>query len=394
MPARSEPAWPYDEGLVAQARLRLDSVLQNLDEIHDVTELGIRTLMLGHRWGGTTFHDSGWNPRHIEGMEHFFYYNLERLTGKHYIHGQPVGLGIVIGSALQENGPDRMLGALRRAGVDVRPEAMGDTWDDAAEAMRTLAAVRPQRRPLVHHRGRQAHHRGVHRGRAAHGGGGVRPMDQRERRAMKIGLTLPQGCDREYLGLEPAHAWRRTIEIAQRAEQLGFESLWVNDHFQVDPPLIEAPIFEPFVELAGLAMVTKRARLGHLVLAAAYRNAGLTAKAISTLDVLSGGRTELGIGAGWKEDEWLAYGYGFPDTRTRLAILADYLEIITRMLGPGRATWAGEHAHVVDAIHEPKGLQQPRIPIVIGGNGPKVTWRLGGALRGRDQSRCPAAGRR
>ncbi len=193
---------------------------------------------------------------------------------------------------------------------------------------------------------------------------------------MKVGLTLPQGCDREYLGLEPERAWQRTVEIAQAAEEMGFESLWVNDHFQVDPPLIEAPIFEPFVELAGLAMVTKRARLGHLVLAAAYRNAGLTAKAISTLDVLSGGRTELGIGAGWKEDEWIAYGYGFPPIPERMAILADYLEIISRMLGPGRATWAGEHAHVIDAIHEPKGLQQPRIPILIGGNGPNVTWRL------------------
>jgi glycerol dehydrogenase-like iron-containing ADH family enzyme len=133
-----EPNWPYDEALVAEARLRLNNVLDNLDEIHDVTEQGIRTLMLGHRWGGTTFHDSGWNPRHIEGMEHFFYYNLERLTGKHYIHGQPVGLGIVIGSALQENAPDEMLAALKRTGVDIRPEAMGDTWDDAAEAIRTL----------------------------------------------------------------------------------------------------------------------------------------------------------------------------------------------------------------------------------------------------------------
>jgi glycerol-1-phosphate dehydrogenase [NAD(P)+] len=135
---RAEAKWPYDEGLVAQARLRLESVLANLDEIHDVTEQGIRTLMLAHRWGGTTFHDSGWNPRHIEGMEHFFYYNLERLTGKHYIHGQPVGLGIVIGSLLQENGPEAMVAALRRAGVDIRPEAMGDTWEDVDEAIRTL----------------------------------------------------------------------------------------------------------------------------------------------------------------------------------------------------------------------------------------------------------------
>ena len=193
---------------------------------------------------------------------------------------------------------------------------------------------------------------------------------------MKIGLTLPQGCDREYLGLEPRVAWERTLDVARWAEAQGFESLWLYDHFQVDPPLVEAPIFEPFVEISALAMATSRARLGHLVLAAAYRNAALTAKMISTVDVVSGGRAELGIGAGWKQDEWLAYGYGFPDAPERLAILADHLEIITRMLAPGRATYEGAHAHVRDAIHEPKGLQQPRLPILVGGNGPKVTWRL------------------
>ena len=193
---------------------------------------------------------------------------------------------------------------------------------------------------------------------------------------MKIGLTLPQGCDREYLGMEARHAWQRTIEVARWAESIGFESLWVYDHMQVDPPPEEAIVFEPMVELAVVAAATSHARLGHLVLAAAYRNAGLTAKAISTLDVVSGGRIELGIGGGWKEDEWLAYGYGFPPASERLAILADHLEIISRMLGPGRATWDGAHAHVRDAIHEPKGLQEPRIPILVGGNGPKVTWRL------------------
>jgi alkanesulfonate monooxygenase SsuD/methylene tetrahydromethanopterin reductase-like flavin-dependent oxidoreductase (luciferase family) len=145
---------------------------------------------------------------------------------------------------------------------------------------------------------------------------------------------------------------------------------------QVDPPPEEAIVFEPLAELAALAAETRRARLGHLVLAASYRNPGLTAKAISTIDVISGGRAILGIGAGWKEDEWLAYGYGFPPASERLAVLADQLEIITRMLGPGRATWDGTHASVHDAIHEPKGLQQPRIPILVGGNGPRVTWRL------------------
>jgi F420-dependent oxidoreductase-like protein len=193
---------------------------------------------------------------------------------------------------------------------------------------------------------------------------------------VKVGVTLPQGCDREYLGVDAATAWQRTMQAARQAEARGFESVWLYDHMQVDPPLIEAPIFEPFVELSALAMVTSRVRLGHLVLAAAYRNAGLTAKMISTLDVVSGGRAELGIGAGWKQDEWLAYGYGFPPARERLAILADHLEIITRMLAPGRATFDGTHAQVIDAIHEPKGLQEPRLPILVGGNGPNVTWRL------------------
>jgi len=192
---------------------------------------------------------------------------------------------------------------------------------------------------------------------------------------MKVGITLPQGCDREYLGLDGPTAWARTLDAARQAEALGFESLWVYDHFQVDPPLIDAPVFEPFVELSAIAMATERARLGHLVMAAAYRPAGLTAKMISTLDVIAGGRAELGIGAGWKEDEWRSYGYGFPDAPERLAILADHLEIISRMLGPGHATFDGRHARVDDAIHEPKSAGG-HIPVVVGGNGPKVTWRL------------------
>jgi F420-dependent oxidoreductase-like protein len=192
---------------------------------------------------------------------------------------------------------------------------------------------------------------------------------------MKVGITLPQGCDREYVGLDGPTAWARTVDVARQAETLGFESLWAYDHFQVDPPPEDAPIFEPFVELTAIATATQRIRLGHLVLAAAYRPAGLTAKMVSTLDVISGGRFELGIGAGWKEDEWRAYGYGFPDAPERLAILADHLEVISRMLGPGHATYRGRFATVVDAIHEPKSAGG-HIPILIGGNGPKVTWRL------------------
>jgi alkanesulfonate monooxygenase SsuD/methylene tetrahydromethanopterin reductase-like flavin-dependent oxidoreductase (luciferase family) len=100
---------------------------------------------------------------------------------------------------------------------------------------------------------------------------------------------------------------------------------------------------------------------------------------ISTMDTISGGRMELGIGAGWKRDEWLAYGYGFPETRERLAALADHLEVITRMLAGDRhdhATFEGRYAHARDARNIPKPIQRPRVPIMVGGNGPNVTWRL------------------
>jgi glycerol-1-phosphate dehydrogenase [NAD(P)+] len=135
---KTEARWPYDAAMVSAAKERLETVLTHLDDIREINEEGIRTLMLAHRWGGATFHNSGWNPRHIEGVEHFLFYNLERITGRHFIHGQPVGLGIVLGSTLQENEPEKMLRALHDVGVDIRPEAMGVTWGDVKEAMTTL----------------------------------------------------------------------------------------------------------------------------------------------------------------------------------------------------------------------------------------------------------------
>jgi F420-dependent oxidoreductase-like protein len=193
---------------------------------------------------------------------------------------------------------------------------------------------------------------------------------------VEIGLMVPQGWKGEFDAWEPGAAWRRAIEIARSAERLGFESLWVFDHFTTVPEPTDEITFESFTMLGALAQATERARIGHMVVCTGFRNPALTAKMSSTLDVISGGRFELGIGAGWKEDEWVAYGYGFPDTPTRLAMFADHLEVITRMLGPGRATYLGQHASVQGAINVPKGIQQPRIPIVVGGNGRRVTFRL------------------
>jgi F420-dependent oxidoreductase-like protein len=195
---------------------------------------------------------------------------------------------------------------------------------------------------------------------------------------MKIGVIVPQGWTGEYDGWEAAPAWERTVAVARQAERLGFESVWLFDHFHTVPRPTDEITFESFTSLAALAALTHRVRLGQIVICNGFRNPALTAKMAATLDVISGGRYELGIGAGWKRDEWLAYGYGFPDTPVRLAALRDGLGVITAMLAPGRehATYEGEHASVRDAINLPRGLQSPRIPLMVGGNGPKVTWRL------------------
>ena len=191
---------------------------------------------------------------------------------------------------------------------------------------------------------------------------------------MQVGILIPQGWKQEYNGWDPAKAWARTLELARDAEALGFESEWVFDHFHTIPEPTDEITFESFTTLTAMAGVTERVRLGHMVICNGFRNPALTAKLASTLDVAS--RFELGIGGGWKEDEWLAYGYGFPETKERLAALRDALEVITRMLAPGRATFEGRFASVHGAVNEPKGIQEPRPPIIVGGNGPDVTWRL------------------
>ncbi len=199
---------------------------------------------------------------------------------------------------------------------------------------------------------------------------------------MHLGVIAPQGWTGEYNGWEPRAAWARTVAVARQAESLGFESVWLFDHYHTKPEPTDEITFESFTSLTALATATSVVRLGHVVVCAGFRNPGLVAKMISTMDVISGGRMELGLGYGWKRDEWTAYGYGFPGRKERLDQLADTLEIVTRMLAPGRhthATWQGKHASVTDAINVPKPLQE-HLPILVGGNGPEVTWRLAARL--------------
>jgi F420-dependent oxidoreductase-like protein len=196
---------------------------------------------------------------------------------------------------------------------------------------------------------------------------------------VKLGVIVPQGWTGDYDGWDPERAWARTVAVAQQAERIGAESIWLFDHFHTVPRPTDEITFESFTALSALAALTERVRLGHIVICNGFRNPALTAKMAATLDTISGGRFELGIGAGWKRDEWNAYGYGFPPTNVRLAMLHDALEVITRMLEPGRtthATYDGEHASVRDAINLPKPIQPTGMPIMVGGNGPNVTWRL------------------
>jgi glycerol-1-phosphate dehydrogenase [NAD(P)+] len=132
--------FPYDPEFAAQAQEVLQNTRAKTKEIFNVTEEGIRTVMEAHRWTGTTYHNSGWNPRYIEGAEHFFFYALEYLTGKHFVHGEPVSLGIIFISYLQENDPEGIWKSIDESGVQIRPEQMGVTWEEVENALKQTRA--------------------------------------------------------------------------------------------------------------------------------------------------------------------------------------------------------------------------------------------------------------
>jgi glycerol dehydrogenase-like iron-containing ADH family enzyme len=132
-----EEKWPYDPALAQQSLAKVEAIIGNIDGIRTMTDQGIATLVDGLSWG-TSFHGSGWCPRHIEGTDHFLFYTLEKLTGKKFLHGQPVGLGIVVGSMLHENRADEMLETISTIGLDIRPEAMGLSWSQLEEGLSTM----------------------------------------------------------------------------------------------------------------------------------------------------------------------------------------------------------------------------------------------------------------
>ena len=192
---------------------------------------------------------------------------------------------------------------------------------------------------------------------------------------IRYGAFAPQGWKLEYNGWGAADAWARTKEVAQQIESLGYDHLWVYDHFETVPTREPTHVFEAFTTLAALAQHTHTIRLGQLVTCAAYRNAGLLAKEAACVDVFSEGRLIFGLGAGWYDREYQAYGITYPSAGTRLRILDESLEVIKRLWTEETVTFQGKHLTFDGAYCDPKPIQ--RLPqIWVGGGGEKVTLRI------------------
>jgi F420-dependent oxidoreductase-like protein len=195
--------------------------------------------------------------------------------------------------------------------------------------------------------------------------------------SVKFGLFVPQGWILDLVEIhDPVDQFEAMIRVAQAAERLGFDSVWLYDHFHTyHKPVLETT-FECWTSTAALARETSRIRLGQMVTCNSYRNPALMAKMASTVDVLSHGRLDFGIGAGWYEHEYLAYGYPYPPTGERLRMLGEALQVIKAMWTEPYASFEGKHYTISGAINEPKGVQKPHPPIWVGGSGEKVTLRL------------------
>lgn len=195
--------------------------------------------------------------------------------------------------------------------------------------------------------------------------------------SLTFGLSVPQGWAMDLASIkDPEEAYEAMTGVAQTADEAGFASIWMVDHFHTIPRPSQEVTFECWTTTAALARDTKRVRVGQLVTCNGYRNPALLAKMASTVDVMSHGRLNFGIGAGWFEHEYRAYGYDYPETPDRLRLLRDAVQVILAMWTQEEAVFEGKYYQVRGAINQPKGVQKPHIPLLIGGGGEKVTLRL------------------
>ena len=194
---------------------------------------------------------------------------------------------------------------------------------------------------------------------------------------LRFGVFIPQGWKMELASIEdPQQKWAKSVEVATLAEDLGYDSLWVYDHFHNVPLPAHEAMFEAWTTIAAISQRTSRIKLGQMVGCAAYREPTMLAKITSNIDVISGGRLIWGVGAGWYEHEYRAYGYDFPSPAERIRILEETVEVVTRMWSEPDASYEGRHFSVEGAQCDPKPLQQPRPEVLIGGGGEQLTLRV------------------
>ena len=193
---------------------------------------------------------------------------------------------------------------------------------------------------------------------------------------MRFGLFIPQGWKLDLAGIAPKDHWSAMLDVARVAESGPFESIWVFDHFHTVPVPTDEATHEAWTLMAGLGAATSRVRLGQMCTCMGYRNPAYLAKVAATVDVISGGRVEMGIGAGWYEHEWEAYGYGFPTAGERLRQLDEGVQIMRQLWTEGVATLDGKQYQVDGAICRPLPLQEGGIPLWIAGGGERKTLRI------------------
>ena len=193
---------------------------------------------------------------------------------------------------------------------------------------------------------------------------------------MNIGAFIPQGWRMDLSGVPINEQWETIINSANKIEELGYHSLWVYDHFHTVPSPTQDPTYECWSLMAALSQTTSKVRLGQMCTCNSYRNPAYLTKVASTIDVMSGGRLEYAIGAGWYDQEYKAYGYDYPSAGVRLKMLEESLIIYKKMATEDEASFEGEYYQINKAINQPKPIQKPHPPLWVCGGGEKVTLKL------------------
>ena len=193
---------------------------------------------------------------------------------------------------------------------------------------------------------------------------------------MKLGVFVPQGWRMDLNSIKLEDQWNTIINSASKIEELGYESIWVYDHFHTVPKPTQDPTYECWTLMSALSQTTSKVRLGQMCTCNSYRNPAYLTKVASNIDVMSNGRLEYAIGAGWYDHEYKAYGYEYPTAGIRLKMLEESLIIYKKMTTEETPSFNGEFYKIDGAINQPKPIQKPYPPLWVCGGGEKVTLKL------------------